>query len=74
MSRTLILVTQKSTFSSCVVIVVIVKRQFISLNAAASQDCPARRRPLVAVGVKKRHPQLHQTTNQSNMWNTLDVL
>lgn len=74
MSQTLILVTQKSTFSSCVVIVVIVKRQFISLNAAANQDCPARRDPLLAVGVKVRHTQLHETTNQSNMWNKLEVV
>lgn len=42
MSQTLILVTMRCTFSSCVVIGVIVKRQFISLSVAANQDCPER--------------------------------
>lgn len=42
MSQTLILVTMRSTFSSCVVIGVIVKRQFISSSVAANQDCPER--------------------------------
>lgn len=42
MSQTLILVTMRSTFSSCVVIGVIVKRQFISSSVAANQDCPDR--------------------------------